>query len=112
MKRLCPRHSTCKQGARCSDKGFLVMPIEGYLELLDWTARRIVPGKSGNTRAETPPIFDRLKIKPAAWQQLVMHFGQLFSQVAGQPHRVDEYRSRLRRNRFHMPAGMRQLLPG
>ena len=101
-----------KEGVRCSDKGYLAMPIEGYLELLDWTARRIVPGKSGNTRAETPPIFDRLKIKPAAWQQLVTHFGQLFSQVAGQPHHVDEYRSRLRRNRFHMPASTRQLLAG
>src|SRR5690606_33490428 len=31
--------------ARCSDKGFLAMSSAEYLELLDWTARQVAPGK-------------------------------------------------------------------
>ncbi len=35
------------------------------MELLDWTARQIVTGKRGATPEDAPPIFERLKIKPA-----------------------------------------------
>ena len=31
---------------RCSDKGFIAMPTAAYMELLDWTARQIVTGKT------------------------------------------------------------------
>ena len=33
------------------------MPLDAYLELLDWTARQIVPGKHGFTPQDTPPHF-------------------------------------------------------
>ena len=38
-----------RTGKRCSDKGFLQMPEQAYLELLDWTARQTVAGKRGTT---------------------------------------------------------------
>ena len=95
---------------RCSDKGFLGMPTAAYLELLDWTARQVVTGKRGATPEDAPPIFERLKIKPAVWLELVTRFGKLFSLVAGQPHRVDEFRGRLRKKRYHLRQAARELL--
>jgi hypothetical protein len=95
---------------RCSDKGFLPMPTAAYLELLDWTARLIVSGKRGATPEDAPPLLERLKIKPAVWYELVTQFGKLFSLVAGQPHRVDAYRSRFRKKRYHVRQAARELL--
>ncbi len=95
---------------RCSDQGFLAMPTAAYLELLDWTARQIVDGKRGSTPEDAPPIFERLKIKPAVWCELVTRFGKLFSLVAGQPHRVDAFRSRFRKKRYHLRQAARELL--
>ena len=45
---------------RCSDKGFLAMSVEDYLELLDWSARQVVPGKRGKTPENLPPVLKRL----------------------------------------------------
>jgi len=103
-----PRASMGRQ--RCSDQGFLAIPVAAYVELLDWTARQIVTGKRGATPEEAPPIFERLKIKPAVWCELVTRFGKLFSLVAGQPHRVDEFRGRVRRKRYHVRQAARELL--
>ena len=102
------RASTDKH--RCSDKGFLAIPAAAYVELLDWTARQMVTGKRGATPEDAPPIFERLKIKPAVWYELVTRFGKLFSLVAGQPHRVDEFRGRLRKKRYHVRQAARELL--
>jgi len=38
------------------------MTNEDYLELLGWTARMLVPGKSGATPADAPSIFERLQL--------------------------------------------------
>jgi hypothetical protein len=95
---------------RCSDKGFLPMPTAAYLELLDWTARQIVSGKRGATPEDAPPLLERLKMKPAVWFELVTQFGRLFSLVAGQPHRVDDFRSRIRKKRYHVRQAARELL--
>ena len=103
-----PRASFGRQ--RCSDKGFLSIPAAAYMELLDWTARQIVTGKRGATPEDAPPIFERLKIKPAVWCELVTRFGKLFSLVAGQPRRVDEFRGRLRKKHYHVRQAARDLL--
>ncbi len=95
---------------RCSDKGFLAMPTAAYLELLDWTARQIVSGKRSATPEDMSPLLERLKIKPAVWFELVTQFGKLFSLVAGQPHRVDDFRSRFRKKRYHLRQAARELL--
>lgn len=98
------------RGCRCSDKGFLAMSTADYLELLDWTARQTARGKRGSTPEAAPGIFERLTIPPAAWCELVSHFGRLFSNVAGRPRTVDGMRSRVRRRRYHMRQRVRQLL--
>ncbi len=81
-------------GDRCSDTGFLPMPLADYLQLLDWTARQTVAGKRGSTPIAKPPILDRLSIAPATWRALVGDFGRLFYHVAGKPQTVDNCRSR------------------
>jgi hypothetical protein len=98
-------------GQRASAKGFLAMPTASYLELLEWTSRRLVAGKRGSTPDSTPAIFERLRIRPEVWCELVSEFGRMFSVVAGQPHRIDEHRSRQGR-RFRMRRQARELLAG
>ena len=97
-------------GSRSSDKGFLPMSAAQYLELLDWTARRIVSDRRGLTPEAAPAIFDRLSIKPEVWCEMVKQFGKLFSVVAGKPQLVDETRSRIAHRRHHLSKSARELL--
>ena len=105
---LGPRPSD--SGTRASDKGFLNMSTAAYIELLDWTARQLAPGKHGATPENSPPILERLKIEPNVWCELVSNFGQLFNLVAGRPQHVDAHRSRTQRQ-FPMRQAARELLP-
>jgi hypothetical protein len=99
-------------GFRCSDRGFLNMSSIDYIELLDWTARCIVPGKRGATPVGAPPVFERLGFGMSAetWCELVANFGKLFKIVAGKPHVVDAHRGVKRPKRFKMSQEARALL--
>ncbi|HUG69858.1 MAG TPA: hypothetical protein VMM76_19050, partial [Pirellulaceae bacterium] len=81
-------------GHRCSDKGFLAIGLGGYLQLLDWTARQMAPGKRGATPTDAPPIFERLSMSGETWCELVRNFGRLFYNVAGHPQQIEAARSR------------------
>jgi hypothetical protein len=96
-------------GKRSSDKGFLPMSDQAYLELLDWTARQTAPGKLGRTGGEPPPILVRLGLPPSIWLCMVAEFGRLFPTMAGLPHHVERVRSRKRGRRFHVRAAAREL---
>ena len=106
--RLQPSQSGC----RCSDRGFLNMTAAEYIELLDWTARTLTPGKRGTTPADAPSIFERMKlgISVESWCELVGNFGRLFKIVAGKPHVVDAHRGKVRPKRFKLSREARQLL--
>ena len=93
--------------ARCSDRGFLPMPVEHYLELVDWTGRHLAGGKRGAIPAHLAPILERLRIAEDDWLQVVGNFGRLFYRVAGGPTSVSRQRTRLGR-RFR-PGGARLL---
>lgn len=99
-------------GIRCSDKGILPMPTAAYLELLDWTARKLRNGKPGSTPRSATPVFERLKIKREMWFELVTQFGRLFSSVAGRPCCVDGMRTKILGKRFCLPPRARELLSG
>ena len=76
-RRLGPQASSNR--FRCSDKGFLPLLQGDYLELLDWTARQVAPGKRGTTPPSTHPLFQRLSGKlptATAWVELVQDFGK------------------------------------
>ena len=99
-----------KQGARCSNKGFLPISTAEYLTLLDWTARQTRSGKRGSTPKQFAPLFDRLGISAEIWCRLVKDFGRLFSVVAGQPQRIDEHRSKGSSRRYRTRQETRELL--
>jgi hypothetical protein len=86
------------------------MTLLDYLELLDWTARQLAPGKQGSTPQSVPPILERLNVTPKAWIALAADFGKLFSNIAGRPEAIDETRSRVHQHRFHMRSHARELL--
>jgi hypothetical protein len=64
------------------------MSLKDYLELVDWTGRQMVKGKS-NMPAHLPPILTRLGIDEANWLPLVTGFGRLFHRVVGAPRTLD-----------------------
>jgi hypothetical protein len=99
-------------GGRCSDKGFLNMTAAEYLQFLDWTARQIVPGKRGSTPPETPDILQRVGLTRESWLELVSNFGQLFHNVAGQPHEIARTRSRRRNIRFRVRKRVQEAFAG
>jgi REP element-mobilizing transposase RayT len=78
-----PRAS--KSGLRASDKGFLPMSVQAYLDFVDWTGRQIAQGKRGRIPASCAPILKRLGMNRATWCELVKDFGRLFRRVAGNP---------------------------
>lgn len=87
---------------RCSDKGFLSMPIADYLELLDASGKVIRPDRSGYTPTDVAPIFERLKLDQEYWLLQVKEFGRLFANVAGKPKDVYEMRSLISKRRFYL----------
>lgn len=95
---------------RCSDKGFLALSLVDYLQLLDWTARRVARGGPGVTPSTTPPVLQRLGLEATAWTELVRDFGRLFATVAGRPSSVDAARSHRTHRRFHVRRRVRELL--
>ncbi len=86
------------------------MPLEDYLELLDWTARHTVSGKRVRTPAGVPPILVRLGLDTATWCELVSDFGRLFCSVAGRPECVDSLRCHRTHRRYHLRRRARELL--
>ncbi|XZE20831.1 hypothetical protein SH449x_000719 [Pirellulaceae bacterium SH449] len=98
-------------GYRASDKGFLGLSLAGYVELLDWTAKRLVRGKRGTTPADAAPIFQQLGLTEEVWVELVRDFGKLFSAVTGKPRVIDSTRSRQRKQRYNTrPRTRRNIL--
>lgn len=98
-----------RSGTRCSDKGFLHMTAAEYLELLDWTARQLAAGKRGATPQAIPPLLQRVGLRPKSWMGLVTNFGQLFHNVAGQPHEIAQTRSRRSKIRFRVRSKVQEV---
>jgi REP element-mobilizing transposase RayT len=71
---------------RASDKGFLAMSLETYLQFLDWTGRQI---RRGHLKGRIPdyaaPILKRLGLEASTWCECVKGFGNYFKRVAGSP---------------------------
>lgn len=100
-----------RSGTRCSDKGVLSMSLESYVNLLDWTARQVAPGKRGVTPQETPPVLQRLGLSQSVWLELIESFDQAFHLVAGRCDRIDAMRGHLTHRRFRVRPQARKLLP-
>ncbi len=98
-----------QNGARCSDKGFLPMTQDKYIELLEWSADQIRHRHQGRAFDDSPPILEAMKIEPDVWCKLVTRFPDLFYCVAGSPESIDAHRSFSGKS-FHMPKATREML--
>jgi hypothetical protein len=77
----------CRPGrnhaARASNQGYLPIPLEKYLSLLDWTGRQIRATARGVIPAQLAPILERLGVNGDGWLDTVRHFGRWFKRAVG-----------------------------
>ena len=76
---------TSETGRRASDRGFLSLKLDQYLELLDWTGRQMRSDKRGAIPADLAPILERLQVSTNCWVDLVTGFGRWFRRTVGRP---------------------------
>jgi hypothetical protein len=57
--------------------------LTDYLELVDWTGRRIREDKRGAIDENLPPILERLNIESKHWLFLTRHFESRFKGLVG-----------------------------
>jgi len=68
---------------RASNKGFLPLTLEEYLQLLDWTGRQVKGNRQSSIPGHLAPILDRLQIVSDGWSEMVSNFGRWFGTAAG-----------------------------
>ena len=66
---------------RVSDKGIVSVSLDEYLQLLDWTGRKLASGKRESIPAELAPILERLAIHAPAWLDAIEHFDKKFGKI-------------------------------
>jgi len=104
-ERASPGPQVSAQSVRCSDKGFLPVSLEDYLQLVDWTGRQVVAGKSGHIPERLAPILIRLGIDRRHWLPLSTRFSSLFYCVAGSRPTLAREAIRRRRRWYQAPGG-------
>ena len=72
----------------------LPFTLEAYLELVDWTSRRVVQGKAAMD-ASLPPILKRLNIDAETWVRTMRPRGNVFGRAIGHLDRLHEHARRL-----------------
>jgi len=76
---------TSKTRRRASDRGFLSLTLDQYLELLDWTGRQVRSDKRGAIPVDLAAILERLQVSTNCWVDLVAGFGRWFRRTVGRP---------------------------
>lgn len=98
--------STSRQ--RASDRGFLPLKLNQYLQLLDWTGRQVCTNKQGAIPAQLKPILERLQLSSDCWVDLIDGFGRWFHRVAGRPPSMETECQRRGRSWLHGISRARQ----
>jgi len=62
-----------------------------YLELVDWSGRRLSRSKRGRIAAPLPPILQRLGIEGDAWVSEMTHYGRWYYRAVGSLERLERY---------------------
>ncbi|MCC5842409.1 MAG: hypothetical protein JJT96_19990, partial [Opitutales bacterium] len=70
--------------------GVLGMSEERYLQLVDWTGRRIRDDKVGSIPADLAPVLERLELDVENWISTVERYGSLYHRVAGRMEKLAE----------------------
>jgi hypothetical protein len=92
---------------RASDQGFLPIPVEHYVMLLDWTGRELRADKRGAIPDHLAPIMERLGLNRSNWVETVRGFGRLFKQAAGRSSSLVDAAARRSRRWFQGKAAAR-----
>ncbi|WP_397570293.1 transposase [Schlesneria sp. T3-172] len=98
-----------RTGARCSDKGFLPMTQEDYLQLLHWTAKQLPRETRPRTSPQLKVVLGKLELNTNTWLSLVRKFGRLFYNVAGRPQTIELTRSRIGQHRHYVRSETREV---
>ena len=80
--------------SRASNKGFLPVTQDQYLQLLDWTGRQARRGKRGRIPSDLAPILTRLHITNDTWVDMVENSGRWFRRAAGRQESLAQEASR------------------
>jgi hypothetical protein len=75
--------TTLRHGPRASNQGFLPIPLEHYLALLDWTGRQLRGANQQTIPATLAPILERLGVNGDSWTETMRRFGRWFKTAAG-----------------------------
>lgn len=67
-----------------------------YLELVDWTGRIVREDKRGFIPPATPPILQRLNIKPKQWLNTCTHIEREFYLAIGPITKLEQFATRLK----------------
>jgi REP element-mobilizing transposase RayT len=65
-------------GLRASDRGFLHLRWEDYLQLLNWTAKQSIDGVASEVPARLATVLTSLGIDSTMWRDMVWHFKKYF----------------------------------
>jgi REP element-mobilizing transposase RayT len=65
--------------------------VRSYLELVDWTGRRIGEGKRGSIDKDLPPILLRLSIEVTGWLRVMQPHGNVFGRALGRVGRLRQH---------------------
>jgi hypothetical protein len=74
--------------SQTSTREVIPFGLPAYLELVDWTGRRIVEGKVGAIDQSIPPILQRLNIDVTAWERMMQPSGNVFGRAMGRVSRL------------------------
>jgi REP element-mobilizing transposase RayT len=92
------RSLASQQSRRASDRGFLPLKLDEYLQLLDWTGRQVRADRRGTIPAHLAPILARLQVSASCWVDVVTGFGRWFARAVGRPPSMEAECERCGRN--------------
>ncbi|HBJ37450.1 MAG TPA: hypothetical protein DDZ51_22385, partial [Planctomycetaceae bacterium] len=75
-----------------SDRGFLQIKWEDYLQLLNWTAKQGIDAVVAEVPSKLATLLASLGVDSAMWRDMVWHFKKYFgrSTCIGSPAAMDE----------------------
>lgn len=71
------------EGRRASNRGLLSLPLEKYLELVDWSGRQLRHDKRGVIPGHLKPLLERLGLVPREWLKCLSKFRTRFGPIVG-----------------------------
>ncbi|HEX4146393.1 MAG TPA: hypothetical protein VHY91_23025, partial [Pirellulales bacterium] len=78
---------------RASNRGFLPLSLDDYLQLLDWTGRVLRSG-CRSIPTSLAPLFERLRLNAETWTECVDQFGRQFHRAVGRAVSLARYAER------------------